>query len=101
LEVWKFGGASLADAAAIRHAAALINAHPGPLLVVASALYGVTDLLLDGAARAGAGHHDAASTAAAALLKRHRDIVKELIPAAAERRRLFGVIDAAAREYHD
>ena len=36
LEVWKFGGASLADAAAIARAVALIQAHPGPLVVVAS-----------------------------------------------------------------
>ena len=51
LEVWKFGGASLADAAAIRRAAALIASHKGPLVVVASALGGITDLLLGGARR--------------------------------------------------
>ena len=51
LQVWKFGGASLADAAAVRHAVGLIRAHKGPLVVVASALAGVTDLLLDGARR--------------------------------------------------
>ena len=50
LEIWKFGGASLADAAGLRRAAALIAAHGGPLVVVASALAGVTDLLLEGAA---------------------------------------------------
>ena len=55
LEVWKFGGASLADAAAIERAAALIAGHPGPLVIVASALGGVTDLLLDGAAHAASG----------------------------------------------
>ena len=49
LEVWKFGGASLADAAAIQRAAKLIAAHDGPLVVVASALAGITDLLISGA----------------------------------------------------
>ena len=34
LEVWKFGGASLADAPAIQRAAGLIAAHRGPLVVV-------------------------------------------------------------------
>ena len=48
LEVWKFGGASLADAAAISKAATLIAAHEGPLVVVCSALGGITDLLLGG-----------------------------------------------------
>jgi len=43
LEVWKFGGASLADAAAVRHAVSLVRAHRGPLVVVVSALAGVTD----------------------------------------------------------
>ena len=46
LEVWKFGGASLADGRAIAAAAERIAAHRGPLVVVASALAGVTDLLL-------------------------------------------------------
>ena len=34
LEVWKFGGASLADAPAIEKAAALIASHRGPLVIV-------------------------------------------------------------------
>ena len=55
LEVWKFGGASLADAHGIRRAVGLITAHQGPLVVVASALYGITDLLLGGGQRAVSG----------------------------------------------
>ena len=46
LEIWKFGGAALADARAIQKAAERIAEHDGPLVVVASALAGVTDLLL-------------------------------------------------------
>ena len=46
LEIWKFGGAALADARAIQRAADRIVEHDGPLVVVASALAGVTDLLL-------------------------------------------------------
>ena len=53
LEVWKFGGASLASAEQIEKAAALIARHTGPLVIVPSALAGITDLLLEGA-RAGA-----------------------------------------------
>ena len=65
LEIWKFGGASLADAAAIQRAAALITAHAGPLVVVASALAGVTDLLLNGATLASGGKADEAGRVAA------------------------------------
>ena len=49
LEIWKFGGAALADARAIQKAADRIAEHDGPLVVVASALAGVTDLLLSAA----------------------------------------------------
>ncbi len=61
LEVWKFGGASLADGQAIARAATRIAAHDGPLVVVASALGGVTDLLLDGAQHAVEGRDDEAT----------------------------------------
>ena len=101
LEVWKFGGASLADAGAIQRAAALIAGHAGPLVVVASALGGITDLLLGGAHRAAAGKGDEAAGLASTFLKRHRQAVKALLPPGAARRELLGTIDAAAREYRD
>jgi aspartokinase/homoserine dehydrogenase 1 len=101
LAVWKFGGASLADAAAIRRAASLIAAHDGPLVVVCSALAGVTDLLLGGARHALAGDDRQAARAAADLLTRHRRVVQELIPAGRARRALLATVDAAAREYRN
>jgi aspartokinase/homoserine dehydrogenase 1 len=99
LAVWKFGGASLADAAAIRRAAALVAAHDGPLVVVCSALAGVTDLLLGGARHALAGDDRQAAHAAAEVLNRHRRVVHELIPAGRARRALLARVDAAAREF--
>jgi len=101
LAVWKFGGASLADAPAIRKAADLIAAHKGPLVVVCSALAGVTDHLLDGARLSMAGQDRQAATVAAGLLVRHRKIVRDLIPAGPARRALLSSIDEAAREYRD
>ncbi len=101
LQIWKFGGASLADADAVRRAVALIAAHSGPLVVVASAFAGVTDLLLEGARRALAGRTEAPGRVAAELLRRHRQIAKALVPPGPARRRLFASIDAAAREYHE
>ena len=38
LEVHKFGGASLADPPAVRHAVAIIQARPGPRVIVVSAI---------------------------------------------------------------
>ena len=99
LEVWKFGGASLADAPAIQKAAALIAKHQGPLVVVASALAGVTDLLLDGAERSAAGATAEAARSAAEFLRRHRAVARALLPAGRTRRALLAKIDSAAREY--
>ncbi|MEO7190299.1 MAG: aspartate kinase [Vicinamibacterales bacterium] len=101
LAVWKFGGASLADGPAIRKAAGLIKDHAGSLVVVCSALGGVTDQLLDGARQAMAGNDRQAASVAAALLVRHRRIVRELVPAGPARRALLSSIDQAAREYRD
>jgi aspartokinase/homoserine dehydrogenase 1 len=101
LEVWKFGGASLADAAAIEKVVGLIARHKGPLVIVASALAGVTDQLLDGAAAATSGRSADAARAAAVFLRRHRDVARALIPAGPRRRRLVATIDSAALEYRE
>jgi bifunctional aspartokinase / homoserine dehydrogenase 1 len=101
LEVWKFGGASLASAEQIQKAAALIAKHPGPLVVVPSALAGITDLLLDGARHAIAGHREEIARLSAMFLRRHRDVVRALLPPGAARRKLLGAVDVAAREYRE
>src|SRR4051812_33661916 len=101
LQVWKFGGASLADAAAIDRAAALIASHDGPLVVVASALAGITDLLLGGAQEAAAGGADSGAARAATFLQRHRQAVKALVPSGAKRRTLLAKLEEAAKQYRD
>ena len=101
LEVWKFGGASLAAADEIRKAAGLIARHEGPLVVVASALAGVTDLLLQGATHAVAGRRAESSRLAALFLKKHREVVRAVIPDARTRRTVLAAVDQAAREYRD
>lgn len=87
LEVWKFGGAALADARAMQQAAERIAGHDGPLVVVASALSGVTDLLLSMAPDAGAAFHHKHQLTARALLS------------GAALRRYLDLLDASAREY--
>src|ERR687889_567251 len=53
--VHKFGGASLDDGAAYRHAVAIVKGRPGAPVVVVSAPAGITDILLGLATRAVAG----------------------------------------------
>ena len=89
LEIWKFGGASLADEHGVRRAAEQVTAHRGPLVVVASALAGVTDLLLS-----------ATPHAAAAFREKHHAVARALAKGS-DRDRLTTAIDDAAREYED
>jgi aspartokinase/homoserine dehydrogenase 1 len=101
LQVWKFGGASVADAAAIRRVVGLVCGHRGPLVVVVSALGGVTDLLLDGSTRAAAGESAAGDSTADAIVRRHAPVVRALVKDRKARRALLQQLDDAAREYAD
>ncbi|HVR69926.1 MAG TPA: aspartate kinase [Vicinamibacteria bacterium] len=99
--IWKFGGASLADAAGMRRVAALVERERGPVVVVASALHGITDLLIEGAHRSAQGDAAAGPRVAARFLERHRALVRELIPRRRAAHDLLLLIDTAAREYRD
>src|SRR4051794_37065118 len=77
IEVHKFGGASLADAAAYRHAASIVKGRQAPCVVVVSAPAGVTDALLALATRAVAGERKGLDEGAEELRRRYRDILKQ------------------------
>ena len=83
--IHKLGGASLADAAAIRHAVALLRSRPRPIVVVVSAMGGVTDALLEGARHAAAGDEGALARVASELEARHLAVANALCPAGATR----------------
>jgi aspartokinase/homoserine dehydrogenase 1 len=97
-EVWKFGGVSLADGRAMREAINRIRKHRGPLAVVASALAGVTDLLLTGADAALGGGRDESAKAAATLKRKHDEAAGHLLKG---RRlsKLLAIVDESVREY--
>ena len=79
-QIHKFGGASLADSAGITRAVAIIQAQrPAPLVVVVSALAGVTDALLEIAALAVRGEAAAVKTTAAGLHERHTTAARDLL----------------------
>jgi bifunctional aspartokinase / homoserine dehydrogenase 1 len=99
--VHKFGGASLADAEAVRHAITLVQAQPpGPAVVVVSAMAGVTDALLDLGRRALTGGRDEAARVERmalvdALKARHEAVVKSVVPRGPIRQRVLADVARA------
>src|SRR6059036_3826598 len=99
LEIHKFGGASLANGAAIAHAVSVIRAQrPAPLVVVVSAMAGVTDALLDLASAAVRGDADGARATLDRLAAQHRAAVAALVRAAPRADELLQAIEGAFAE---
>jgi aspartokinase/homoserine dehydrogenase 1 len=95
--VHKFGGAALADATAIRHAARIVADSAKGAVVVASAMHGVTDSLLEIATLART-DRVGASAAINRLRKRHFQTAAELELPSALSEALFEALD---REFGD
>src|SRR5256885_1947786 len=99
LEIHKFGGASLANGAAMAHAVSVIRAQrPTPLVVVVSAMAGVTDALLDLAGAAVRGDADGARATLDRLVAQHRAAVAALVRAAPRADELLQAIEGAFAE---
>ena len=98
-EIHKFGGASLADAGAVRHALDIIASRTGaPLVIVVSALAGVTDALLNLATEALAGQRGNLSRGTDALQQRHRHIAMAVLPRGEVRADVIAAIEQAFTE---
>lgn len=98
IEVHKFGGASLANAGAIAHAAEIAASRASRSVIVVSALAGVTDTLLDGARRASEGEEGVLRDVAGELRERHHALVTALVPTSPDRRALLVTIDDTMAE---
>jgi aspartokinase/homoserine dehydrogenase 1 len=97
--VHKFGGASLANAAGLQHAVAIVLAHrPARQVVVVSAMAGVTDALLEVAGRAARGGASQVRSAAETLRTKHAEAARAVLPAGAPRDELLRLTDAAFAE---
>jgi bifunctional aspartokinase / homoserine dehydrogenase 1 len=97
--VHKFGGASLADSAAVRHAVDIIRRHrKEPTVVVVSAMAGTTDALLGVAQQAGAGESRTVASLVARLRSRHAEVARALLPAGRGRADLLAYISDAFEE---
>jgi aspartokinase/homoserine dehydrogenase 1 len=97
-EIYKFGGASLGDGAAFKHAASIVKRCPGPLVAVCSAPAGVTDLLLEVADRARAGETEKVAVLVATLREKYAAILRELALPARLEKDLAEHVEAAMRE---
>jgi aspartokinase/homoserine dehydrogenase 1 len=100
-QIHKFGGASLVDAAGIRRAVEIVVAHrsaAAPLVVVVSAMGGVTDALLEAARRATRGEASHVRTAAEKLRTQHARAARALVRPGPRRDELLARIDAAVDE---
>jgi aspartokinase/homoserine dehydrogenase 1 len=97
-EIYKFGGASLGDGAAFKHAASIVKRCPGPLVAVCSAPAGVTDLLLEVADRARAGETAKVAVVVATLREKYAAILRELALPAKPEKDLAEHVEAAMRE---
>ncbi len=79
--VHKFGGASLADSTAVRHAVEIVRRHrTEPTVVVVSAMAGTTDALLEVAQQAGSGQSRTVSALITRLRSRHAEVARSILP---------------------
>jgi len=96
--ILKFGGTSVADAAAVERVTSVVREHGGPQpVVVVSALAGATDALLAAADAAEHGDSRATGSSLDALLQRHTSIAGRLAPPEAGNE-LRGEVEAAQRD---
>jgi len=99
--VHKFGGASLADSAAVRRAVEIIQSHRRePTVVVVSAMAGATDALLAVAQQAG-GDARAVTALIDQLRSRYAEAARALLPSGRDRAGMLAHTDEAFQELEE
>jgi aspartokinase/homoserine dehydrogenase 1 len=98
LEIHKFGGASLADVSAFKHAVEIVRGRSGPRVIVCSAPSGVTDVLLGMARHARGGQEAGLAAESMALRRRYRTILLSMVATEAQRRPVASEIDRSFDE---
>ena len=96
LQVMKFGGTSVGDAACIARTAQIIGkaSREGACIAVVSAMSGVTNRLIEAAKHAGSGDAEAGSSTLEALRQQHGSVLKSLV----QNGDAQGTIDAAMED---
>jgi aspartokinase/homoserine dehydrogenase 1 len=100
LQVMKFGGTSVGDAACIARTAQIIaqGAREGGCVAVVSAMSGVTNRLIEAAKRAGAGESGQGAAVLAALRAQHANALNSLVRDEAARRSIEGEMEEVFSE---
>lgn len=91
VDVYKFGGMAVGSAEAIRTAVGHIHRVPR-VVVIVSAMNGITDLLIEAGNAAVRGDRDACHRAAAAFERRHASLLPQLFRSEKQRRELRNLI---------
>src|SRR5262245_39284979 len=92
MEVMKFGAVSVSEAARLRGLARVVKTaheHSRSLVVVCTALEGITNALIDAARGAATGNEAAIEAARRELWGRHRALAEKLAPDEWEREALY------------
>jgi aspartokinase/homoserine dehydrogenase 1 len=100
LRVVKFGGTSVGDAARIRKVVEIVRdaARESDLVVVVSAMSGVTNKLVEAAAHSEAGNREAVEMIFEELRERHRAVAGALIHSAPVRNRIHREVEQVFQE---
>ncbi len=99
--VLKFGGTSVADAAAFERVAAIVRERSdAAAVVVVSAMAGMTDALVAAARRAAVGEPAEAFADLEPQIRRHHEVAKALLPAGVAGAQV-ALVDAAAAELRE
>ena len=100
LRIMKFGGTSVGDASCIRKVTDIIRGASceSDIVVVVSAMSGVTNKLIEAAMQSEAGNHQAVEAIFAELRKRHDTAVNALIHSDTERNRIGETISKFFQE---
>jgi len=100
MKVLKFGGSSVGSTASIRNVKQIVGSQQGQVIVVVSALGGVTDQLINTARMASEGNK-AYEEELAKLTKRHYDLINEIIPTGDKCNELLGKVEQLLEELRD
>ncbi len=100
LQVMKFGGTSVGTAERIRGAAGLAaaGARDSDVVVVVSAMSGVTNALVEAANRSGSGDQNAWQELSTLLITKHHEALRALVSDPARRERIRAEIDGIIEE---
>jgi bifunctional aspartokinase / homoserine dehydrogenase 1 len=100
--VMKFGGTSVGSVAALRQVIGIAQkarSRNDEIVIVVSAMNGVTDLLLSSARRAEAGDADAAPRAHQEMLSRHTAVIEALVEGSGRREQVLAEINGLLNEF--